>query len=368
MPPKSRQSRVDPKKALKQRAKARRAENEAKSISNQQISPSGAEQPSFPSDSLLNQAETLQTVNPDAALQFIDRALETEPDNTRALEMKAMIKVSLDQPLEARQLLERCIELEPHSGWSKFLFLGQMADGQEAATMLSQGIQLLADHERTLSLKADTTDEDIASLHEDISAAFCSLAEVYLTDLCEEPEAQDTCLALMEQALNYAPSNVEALQTLASIKISTQEPEEAKILLMRSLEYWWYPLQDTVPDGDADNNDKDDDNGDDSMNVAADVNLFSGLPPYEFRINTVKLLLELGEHVLAAEMAAALQEEDDTIMQVWYLQGWALYLMQDADCKAMLEQARTLYHTNNCERPDVLAHIDELLTEVDKAS
>ena len=31
--------------------------------------------------------------------------------------------------------------------------------------------------------KPDTSEEDITGLHEDISAAFCSLAEVYLTDL-----------------------------------------------------------------------------------------------------------------------------------------------------------------------------------------
>ena len=96
---------------------------------------------------------------------------------------------------------------------------------------------------------------------------------------------------------------------MASIKISTQEPDEAKQLLTRSLEFWWYPLQGPSPGDDNDDND-------DDMNVAPDADLFVGMPPYEFRINTVKLLLEVGEPLLAAEIAAALQEEDEKIMQV----------------------------------------------------
>ena len=63
-----------------------------------------------------------------------------------------------------------------------------------------------------MASKPGADPEEIKGLHEDISAAFCSLAEVYLTDLCEEDEAQDTCLALMDKALAYDPTNIEALQ------------------------------------------------------------------------------------------------------------------------------------------------------------
>ncbi len=49
--------------------------------------------------------------------------------------------------------------------------------------------------------------------------------------------------------------------------------------------------------------------------------------------------------------------------QVWYLQGWALHLSGDAACVESLEQAKRTYHANNCERPEVLEHIEELLAE-----
>ena len=41
--------------------------------------------------------------------------------------------------------------------------------------------------------------------------------------------------------------------------------------------------------------------------------------------------------------------------------GWAQHLADDADCVASLQQARETYQKNECETPEVLAHIEELL-------
>ena len=41
--------------------------------------------------------------------------------------------------------------------------------------------------------------------------------------------------------------------------------------------------------------------------------------------------------------------------------------MKDEDAKAVLQHAQELYQTNNCERPELLAHIQELLQELASA-
>ena len=112
-------STVDPKAAQKQRTASQKAGAKAQS----------AQDPanSYNCDALLQQAESLQVTSPEAAVQFIDRALEQEPANTRALEMKAVIMLSLDRAAEARELLDQCIAAEPDFGWSKYLFRGQVS-------------------------------------------------------------------------------------------------------------------------------------------------------------------------------------------------------------------------------------------------
>jgi hypothetical protein len=82
--------------------------------------------------------------------------------------------------------------------------------------------------------KPDFNEEEATALHEEISAAFCALAELYLTDLwyptwpvgsalrvprpsalapcSEEDDAANYCVSFMEKALEYDPANIEALQ------------------------------------------------------------------------------------------------------------------------------------------------------------
>ena len=62
----------------------------------------------------------------------------------------------------------------------------------------------------------EAADEDLIGTAQacsaEISAAFCSVAEIYLTDLCMEDAAQDTCISLVERALQYDPQNIQAMQ------------------------------------------------------------------------------------------------------------------------------------------------------------
>lgn len=46
----------------------------------------------------------------------------------------------------------------------------------------------------------------------EISTAFCSVAEIYMSDLCHEEGAQEACISCAEKALQYDPRNVQAMQ------------------------------------------------------------------------------------------------------------------------------------------------------------
>eukprot|EP00055_Hartaetosiga_balthica_P009246 m.36426 g.36426 ORF g.36426 m.36426 type:complete len:384 (+) comp6668_c0_seq4:106-1257(+) len=331
-------------------------------------------------DQLLDQAQNaFETMAYDLCLKFCERVLENEPGHEGAMELVALVHLQREEVDEARRIFEVCIEQNPDSGASKYMYLGQMSFGEDAAQYLGKGIELLASELEEFA-QHETEEENIIEAQESIASAFCSLAEVYLTDLCEVEDAQETCLVLMQKALEYDPNNVQALQTLASIHISMSEVDKARDYLYRSLELWW-PSNNSSSNKMNDAQDGDgmalvtqekekggaDDNGDDDDEEDED-NVEEGVPfapPYEARINVVKLLIELEDFDRALTVLDMLIAEDDTITQVWYLQGWTLYLKGDmASAHDSLQRAHGLYLENNVERAEMLQHIEELMKDL----
>lgn len=85
---------------------------------------------------------------------------------------------------------KRCVELSPDEGHAKYLYLGQMASGEEAIALLTKGIEIMS---QSLDASEGVACEGVegASVmvvegegvtREELSSAYCSLAEVYLTD------------------------------------------------------------------------------------------------------------------------------------------------------------------------------------------
>ena len=53
-----------------------------------------------------------------------------------------------------------------------------------------------------------------------------------------DPAAESNCEELLKSALQVDPENTEALQTLASVRMSQQRPEEAKGILGKAWSSW----------------------------------------------------------------------------------------------------------------------------------
>ena len=150
-------------------------------------------------------------------------------------------------------------------------------------------------------------------------------------------------MALMEKAIEADEENVQALQTMATICMSALEPQRAAELLERSMSLWFIA---TPADEEAGISGYDPEQ----------------LPPLEFRINTAKLLLELHQCELAVDLLSQLLVEDNQLAQVWYLLGWAQHLGgEPEEAQVNLIKARELYDKTDAERPEMRAHIEEIL-------
>ncbi|USP74237.1 tpr domain-containing protein [Curvularia clavata] len=328
---------------------------------------SGASKPKASPEELLIQAATfLQTSQPEEALVAVRRALNLlQPDNSKpsaavlpALNLLGEINVELGDPDSAREAFQAAIVIDPegtHDGAEKFLWMAQLNEegGAESVQWFEKGIEVLKREIGGLEGKMAKKDE-IAELLEEkrqkIANSLCGIAEVYMTDLSWEEDAEARCDAAVTEALLFAPENPEPLQTLASIRISQLKPEEAQSALRRSMDLW----KDLDPDDPK-------------------------VPDYSVRISLSRLLMEAEMEDDAIEVLERLVGENDSSVEAWYLGGWCLHLLAGKQkakgeekvatsllraSRDWLENCLKLYAMLEYEDERLKEHADELLREL----
>lgn len=309
------------------------------------------------------------------AALFCQRALDLEPDNLQTLDMLGHIYSELGEIQKAKGVFMRAVELSPEQGHSKYMYLGQIHTGQEAVHYYSRGLTVLlaaldqqAPSSGPSGAKARPDEEADVPTAKDVCSACCSIAEIYLTDLCMEEGAADKCKESIERALHYDHDNPEALQLMASFMFSAERNQEGKEYLLRSVGAWLPAVKQRGAEEQLAQND---------------------VPPYECRITSAKLLMESEEYEMAVDVLECLLEEDDEVVQVWYLSGWVCYLQMERareqrareereaseeereECEALREAARSyltrakkLYSKLRCDDQPMLEHVEQLLSEL----
>ncbi|KAF7669524.1 hypothetical protein LDENG_00186040 [Lucifuga dentata] len=322
--------------------------------------------------------ECMDSFDFDMAGLFCQRALDLESTNLQALDMLGHICSEQGDIQKAKGIsfiqVFLCVshlELSPDVGHSKYMYLGQIHTGQEAVDYYMKGIQVLLSamdkQAQTIQAQAGAAapqdeDSDLPSA-KDVCVAYCSIAEIYLTDLCMEEGAADKCREFIERALHYHHDNPEALQLMASYLFSTERNQEAREFLMKSVGVWLpAQKQSAAP-----------------TNMEKDMQ--NEIPLYDSRITTAKLLIETEEYEVAVDVLEGLLEEDDEVVQVWYLSGWVCYLQMEKAregteeekeewnalkeaARSYLTNAKKLYNKLRCDDQPMLEHVEQLLGEV----
>ncbi|KAG0056864.1 hypothetical protein BGZ83_003158 [Gryganskiella cystojenkinii] len=310
--------------------------------------------PAYGVNDLLVQAnQAVDRFEFELAHQFAMRALQMEPQNLNALEAAGSIEVELELFNEAKQHFLESVKIQPNTGYSKFMYLGQMSEQLEAISYFQQGVNLML-AERVAMVKDLTRGSDYLSLSNKISSALCSMTDIYLTDCCFEPNAESQCETYLAQAVQIEPVTPEVYQTLASVRLSQQRVDEAKAALAQGLAIWL-------------GSDPTDEEG--------------PTPDYETRLALVKLLLETAMYDEAFTVLNGLIEENDQVPDTLYLFGWANYIAAeevdessptaDEERKEQLENAREalnacvkLWHVTESTDEPLLQHTQELLETI----
>ncbi|KAJ5221716.1 uncharacterized protein N7469_010603 [Penicillium citrinum] len=303
----------------KPRPQKRKSKKSSKSSQKSVLGPGGsiskhsmAQDPS----TLVDQATILlQTGRADEALPTAQQALELAGDNGSAqlpaVNLLGEINVELGDIDTARDCFARAVELDPNGsipeseggGSEKFLWLAQLNEqgGAESVQWFEKGVASLRHTLQTLDGK--TSKEGLAEIQEKklkLSNALCAVAEIYMTDLSWEEDAEARCDALISEAISVTPDAPEVLQTLASIRISQLRTDEAQAALRKSIGLW----KDLPPDD-------------------------LSIPDFAVRISLARLLMEVSLEFEALEVLERLILEDDQSVEAWYLGGWCLYLLAE---------------------------------------
>ncbi|XP_076372255.1 uncharacterized protein LOC143257448 [Tachypleus tridentatus] len=139
---------------------------------------------------------------------------------------------------------------------------------------------------------------------------------------------------------------------MANFLLVKEEIEEAKAKMQESLSLW-LPKYQLVREGGLDPSEFD----------PVEVCPLS----YDARINTSKLLIELELYDEAAEVLEGLVEEEDEVVDTWYLLGWMNYLRgQDywGNSRFYLNNTKKLTAKFGADNPQILQHAEELLEEM----
>eukprot|EP01116_Phalansterium_solitarium_P000102 TRINITY_DN10064_c0_g1_i1.p1 TRINITY_DN10064_c0_g1~~TRINITY_DN10064_c0_g1_i1.p1 ORF type:complete len:365 (-),score=101.14 TRINITY_DN10064_c0_g1_i1:291-1322(-) len=282
--------------------------------------------------------ELLLAYNPELAEKFYKRALEQEPTNSDALDAYGSFLLEVDRFDEAKEVFLKSIEVAPDADSAKYMNMGQLSEGQEAIKHFSRGIAIMEEQlNEVQQLKpSKSKKETMLQLRQQISAAYCSIAEVYLTDECFEEQAESECERVLNAAISFDPDNAEPLQTLASVRMSQQRAPEALELMNKSYSKW----------RDLEHDEQ---------------------PSLEFRHNAAKLLLEMDQHETAAEIWEIIIEEDDSIAEVYYFLGLSYKTSSPTDCFECATKAKQLLVASQCDDALLQQQVDELLAEADAA-
>ncbi|KAG8829912.1 hypothetical protein FRC17_005802 [Serendipita sp. 399] len=290
------------------------------------------------------------------AAKFLKRTLEADRTHANAKELFGIVSMELGDLETAEQVFDDLVTSCPTRDMvaSAHLHLAQLSEGPRIALNHYRKAVDIASEDLSNIISEDEASLAIIRLKRQTAArALVAMTEIWLTDLCMEPEAEKSCESLLNTAMQMDPDNIEVLQAMASVRMSQQRQDDAKLLVERSWAIWK-----DFPVGDA------------------------SIPPVPLRLSLTRLFLELSMHKEALIVLTGVIETDDQEVEAWYLEGWCFMLMAEdtkaqntkveglswrdlaQDARDCLETCVTLFEAQNHPDKEMLKHAKELMEQL----
>jgi len=333
-------------------------------------------------DQILDKAaEYMDMYNYEMAQKFCQRALEIDNDNVRALEATATLLLEAGDAENAKHCLGRAITVAPSVGHTKYLSLAQLMQGKESLELYNKAIEIMTKSIRDIESSPEKNHSEqtekkinsssIQTLKQELSNAFCAITELWMTDLCDENEAEQECESNIQKSIEAYDSNPEAWQTKARFHLIKSEFEDAKSCMNESLAKWLPLYTEALQSRPSSSKQKFD-----PVEVCPLL--------YTTRIATAKILIELEDWDNATKVLDGLIEEDEDVVDTWYLLGWLNKLRADferenvknkdddlaegylGNARYYLSKSLKVQHKTPTDDTELISHIEEILKDIGK--
>lgn len=266
----------------------------------------------------------LDRSEPDAAVLFLRRAVDQskmmEHAPAEVYDMLAEVEISIGETERAERAwlggIERSGNSSHPSNAERNLYIAQLKEGNDSRRCCQQGIEMLEIRLENMassgqmagaSVPDPTLEADsVHLLQQKLCAAYCALADLYLTDLCFEESAEQMCQESLDKAMRHnVEDSYEPIQSLASLRLSQHKNEEASQLVMAAY----------------------------ARIVAA-----AEQHPVDFdhRFAAARILLECAPYAhqcadAALDLLSNLMREDDENIEIWFLMGVGFFQQSPPD-------------------------------------
>lgn len=295
---------------------------------------------------LIAQAKVLvQLSRPDEALTLMTPELLNNQENVDFLQVYGEVLLETNNLEEAYAILQKSCMMDQTAqlGVEKFLYMGQIIGGVDGIEYLNIGLNRL--HEQLITLnESNQFPSEINELIETyngkdgarnylirkLNQGIFAKIEIWMTDLCMEPNAESECDELIEFSLSIDNTNPEAYSLLSSIRISQQNMEEAKEALKKSWEL--FQVRKTNLE-DAKDEAKEEAPEDVSMEY---IELIQPL------LTVSKFAIELELYDLSISVASNVQDINEDILDCYYVEALA-YLFKAKSLLAPVDKQQQDY-------------------------
>lgn len=276
----------------------------------------------------------LQFSQAEKALELLTPIFESNSSNVPFLQIFGETLLENNDLENAYNILIKACELDPtgDQGTEKFLYLGQIIGGSDGLKYLDNGLNKLSVQLNAINEDKGEDDNILVELSKvyktkeqlqkyfikKLNQGIFAKIEIWMTDLCMEPEAEDQCNDLIAYSLELDDQNPESLSLLSSIRISQQRVDEAKEALKTS----WTLFQDKKTKlEEAANNlqiDSEEKNQSDSFEVGLEyMELIQPL------LTLARFAIELELYEIAITISSNSQDINENILESYYYEALA---------------------------------------------
>lgn len=276
----------------------------------------------------------LQFSQAEKALELLTPIFESNSCNVPFLQIFGETLLENNDLENAYNVLIKACELDPtgDQGTEKFLYLGQIIGGSDGLKYLDNGLNKLSVQLNAINEDKGEDDNILVELSKvyktkeqlqkyfikKLNQGIFAKIEIWMTDLCMEPEAEDQCNDLIAYSLELDDQNPESLSLLSSIRISQQRVDEAKEALKTS----WTLFQDKKTKlEEAANNlqiDSEEKNQSDSFEVGLEyMELIQPL------LTLARFAIELELYEIAITISSNSQDINENILESYYYEALA---------------------------------------------